>query len=650
MSNDGTQLFVGTKWAGTFNGQTSACQGWRDKQCLLLFSLDTSDGSFNWTKWPDQAEMQSLHVDASDNIYVLGRSYNGNKWPDEYPKHLYFGQNLIYKYNSSGVEQWKRQYGSSERRMYGQNNESLSAFHVTPSGQIYIGGMSGFNSHGLFYGLSLEGSAGSQAVLFKADGNNTYMGTDYFTLTLNQQPTADVTFTVTSPDTGEATVALGGINDGMYKNRPESFHCLSASCNSGVSNYSSAPYLDNSSITFREYVGWNNWNTPYPVHIQAVQDNLSDGDQTLNFNVTTSSTDANWNGLSFTVPVTVVDQNPSYPLDQPNLTGATGGVQQVSLTWNAVARADYYRIFWKKSSTNNYDSFNVNNSNTYDGVIKVDNVTNYVHAGLSSGNPYHYTIVAGKVGYEHAETVRSNSRQASSVTDFTTETLGTDNDPDLMVYYDFDAGGGGNLVNKSPVTAGSYNLTASGSTIVSTGSRFAGNTAAYFDADDGYAYNNDFNDTNITQLSNTGNFTISAWVYPDQDMVKFASIMATGDSTNKNTGAFQMSNTNHTPNKIGMFAQNTDIKLESSATSNNTWYHAVFVKEQNGIDNGTGRFYLNAVEVDNATNFKTGFKKLKIGINRVTKNSWKGYIDEFKVYRRALNATEVNNLYNNDTP
>ena len=140
-----------------------------------------------------------------------------------------------------------------------------------------------------------------------------------------------------------------------------------------------------------------------------------------------------------------------------------------------------------------------------------------------------------------------------------------------MVYYDFDAGGGGNLVNKSPVTAGSYNLTASGSTIVSTGSRFTGNTAAYFDADDGYAYNNDFNDTNITQLSNTGNFTISAWVYPDQDMVKFASIMATGDLTNKNIGAFQMSNTNHTPNKIGMFAQNTDIKLESSATSNNTW-------------------------------------------------------------------------------
>ena len=58
LSNDGTQLFVGTAWAGTINGQTSACQGWRNKQCLLLFSLDTSDGSFNWTKWPDQAEIK----------------------------------------------------------------------------------------------------------------------------------------------------------------------------------------------------------------------------------------------------------------------------------------------------------------------------------------------------------------------------------------------------------------------------------------------------------------------------------------------------------------------------------------------------------------------------------------------------------------
>ncbi|MEC7222452.1 MAG: hypothetical protein VXW29_18790, partial [SAR324 cluster bacterium] len=36
--------------------------------------------------------------------------------------------------------------------------------------------------------------------------------------------------------------------------------------------------------------------------------------------------------------------------------------------------------------------------------------------------------------------------------------------------------------------------------------------------------------------------------------------------------------------------------------------------------------------------------------NRVSQNHWKGYIDEVKVYGRALSATEVSNLYQNDTP
>ena len=41
---------------------------------------------------------------------------------------------------------------------------------------------------------------------------------------------------------------------------------------------------------------------------------------------------------------------------------------------------------------------------------------------------------------------------------------------------------------------------------------------------------------------------------------------------------------------------------------------------------------------------------LKIGTNRREEHPWKGYIDEFKIYKRALTAEEVNNLYINDTP
>ena len=84
--------------------------------------------------------------------------------------------------------------------------------------------------------------------------------------------------------------------------------------------------------------------------------------------------------------------------------------------------------------------------------------------------------------------------------------------------------------------------------------------------------------------------------------------------------------------------------------TDNTWYHVVFTKAQNGVDNGTGTLYVDGVQVDNETDFKTGFLKLKICINRVTENNWKGYIDEFKIYKRSLNGGEVTNLYNNGTP
>ena len=96
---------------------------------------------------------------------------------------------------------------------------------------------------------------------------------------------------------------------------------------------------------------------------------------------------------------------------------------------------------------------------------------------------------------------------------------------------------------------------------------------------------------------------------------------------------------------IGIRAQNKDLELEGPVLVNNTWYHVVFTKEQNGVDNGTGTFYVNGVQEDQLTNFKTGWIKLKVGINRVTQNNWKGYIDEFKIYKRALDSTHVCNLF-----
>ena len=68
---------------------------------------------------------------------------------------------------------------------------------------------------------------------------------------------------------------------------------------------------------------------------------------------------------------------------------------------------------------------------------------------------------------------------------------------------------------------------------------------------------------------------------------------------------------------------------------------------QNGVDEGTGTFYVNGLQVEQLADFKTGFLKLKVGINRVSQNNWKGHIDELKIYNRSLSASEICNLYKN---
>ena len=68
-------------------------------------------------------------------------------------------------------------------------------------------------------------------------------------------------------------------------------------------------------------------------------------------------------------------------------------------------------------------------------------------------------------------------------------------------------------------------------------------------------------------------------------------------------------------------------------------------------DNGTAQIYMNstlvATRLDNQT---TPMDMLKIGTNRKNELSWKGYIDEFKIYKRALDSTDVCDLFKNDGP
>ena len=281
---------------GPINGKTNPLEP-TTAVTIIVNSLLTSDGSFDMTQWlPYHAFLAgqygggALAIDASDNLYIL--YYQANPKPEYYGGQ---GETQITKLNSSGVEQWTRVTGGQTPFM-GQKMESAYDIHSTSGGQLYIVGSSnGYN--GQFHG---DSTSTSGAFLFKADGSHSYIGQDSFTITATgTQPTSTVTLTLTSSDTGE----MIPLSDQGTKTIPAN----------------------------------SNWNNALSIYVSAVQDNSSDSNTTPNLVITTSSSDAAWNGLTFNVPVTVVNQTQPGPyltlgFDNGTITEGNSGSQTKSIT------------------------------------------------------------------------------------------------------------------------------------------------------------------------------------------------------------------------------------------------------------------------------------------------------------------------------
>ena len=125
-------------------------------------------------------------------------------------------------------------------------------------------------------------------------------GMSSFTVVLDSAPTASVTFTVASSDTGEATVFVP-------------------------------------SVTFTT----SNWSTPRTIYVRGVDDDLVDGDQPLTIVLgTASSSDPNYNGIN--VPDVSVT-NRDDPFERPPLGGetrvnaTTAGTQTLAANGRSVA-------------------------------------------------------------------------------------------------------------------------------------------------------------------------------------------------------------------------------------------------------------------------------------------------------------------------
>jgi hypothetical protein len=346
------------------------------------------------------------------------------------------------------------------------------------------------------------------------------------------------------------------------------------------------------------------------------------------------------------------------PITPPtNLAGTTpADTQQVNLTWNKSTDplVANHVIYWKKAAGSPI-SIDPNDNTTYDGrIVTGQNANSYVHGGLDGATQYNYVIRA-----EASVGGVSTSEPSVNSYSITTNSIGgpnTDSDEDLLVHYEFD----GDLTDTAQYYGDNrYDLTAvSGANIVFEGSRFSNNTAAYFDASNGYAYNKSLNDANEADLFSSGDFTVSLWFYADEDMKQFSSLMSSryvpdsGDDggiqswqldANKDEGLRWRSQAGDAESGKG---DRVHTSTENPYPANQ-WSHAAFVKQADG----TALIYMNGVlEATSSESQPTPMYALKIGTNRREQHPWKGYIDEFKIYKRALTAQEVNNLYINDAP
>ena len=209
----------------------------------------------------------------------------------------------------------------------------------------------------------------------------------------------------------------------------------------------------------------------------------------------------------------------------------------------------------------------------------------------------------------------------------------------LWAHYKFE----GDLTDNS-----SYgrDLTAVGGTLTGTFITFSdeiwsgnidGQAAWLPGSDDAYAFYNDID------IASTDNFTIAFWVKPLNSLMdQWASVMSTGTSTAGDR--FQIDYSGNNKLRFNGAGVTEQMDLEEGE-----WQHFVFTKfyEENYIYlyNHKLTYYKNGEFKGNKVMVDTYWELLKIGMNRNGGGPWRGYVDDFRIYKRVLTSTEVKELY-----
>ena len=165
--------------------------------------------------------------------------------------------------------------------------------------------------------------------------------------------------------------------------------------------------------------------------------------------------------------------------------------------------------------------------------------------------------------------------------------------------------------------------------------------AAIADKEDVMVTNNAFTDGLLNGGNETSSWTLAAWVKPNGAQRDEAMILGRFNCNSGLVGEYSHYHfrirTNDAECTVG------SVSLTYTPPDMKSWYHLVAV-----YNNRAMSFYANGVLVDSGTfsaTMKSHTNTLYIGGSDAN-FSFKGSVDDVRIYNRALSAAEIKQLYN----
>jgi len=303
------------------------------------------------------------------------------------------------------------------------------------------------------------------------------------------------------------------------------------------------------------------------------------------------------------------------------VTGAGGSnTKTQTITANAVQPAANF------SATTTSVPLTVKLSNSSTGTVTGWS-WNFGDGGTSTAqNPLNYTYKAADTYTISLTATGPTGTTPSTKTQTITVTAASAGSGGLVAAYNFEEASGATVVDAS----GKGNHGAiSGATRTSSGKY---GSALSFDGVNDWVTVND-----SASLDLTTGMTLEAWVYPTATMSSWRNVLLKEQTGGLAYGLYANSDSNQ---PVASLHIGGDQNLPGgSALTVNTWVHLTAT-----YDGATERLYVNGNQVASkaqAGSITVSGGALRIGGNSVWSEFFKGYIDEIRIYSRALSATEI---------